>query len=397
MDSQWYLLIGLLVGMVIGAALGWLLHVVRYSRPGALETRLAREETRADILAAELERLHEEHEREEARDAASTRALLEPVNSTLAVLHQRVDSLMKEQTSANATFASQLSESMTTSREVLSTTHALRSALTSTGSRGTWGEVELERILEYAGMVKGVHYQTQTRVTSLGDDRKPGHSAVDTPVRVDKCESHLRPDVLVRLPDGAVIVIDAKAPLDSFLAAHAIPETDRAARTKRAELMAAHAKALRGHITALSGRDYSGYFPTSPQFVVLFVPSEAILAAALDVDPGLLEYAAGVGVILTSPTTLLAVLKSVGSLWSLAQVSDEAEKIRVLGRELASRLDIVVGYLNNLGKALDTASVNYNKAVRSMESRVLSTARKFNSLETPVRSTHLTADEGAGE
>lgn len=246
----------------------------------------------------------------------------------------------------------------------------MRGALQSNSARGNWGEIQLRRIIEAAGMLEHVDFAVQK---SSGNFTSPGQAG-----KSEKTNSKQRPDVLVHLPGNVHLPIDAKVPLTSYLQAQALPEIGTEAQKN--ELLAKHVKALRGHINELKKRNYPGDFPDSPQITVLFLPSEALLSQAVMADAVLLEDAMRAGVLLTSPSSLLALLKAVASVWSTAAINAEAKEIVELGRTLVERLAKMVEYLQKLGYHLGNSVELYNNAVASLESRVLVTARKFSAL-----------------
>lgn len=228
----------------------------------------------------------------------------------------------------------------------------LAGALRDNKVRGSWGEVQLRRVLEQAGMVAHADFVEQP-VVAAG-----GRSA--------------RPDVVVRLPNGRCVVIDAKAPLDAFLRASACEDEDA-----RAAQLADHARAVASHVGSLAARRYDELVDGSVDFVVLFVPGDAFLSAALDVRPDLFELAADQDVILASPGTLLAFLRGVACGWRERQVADEAAEVAALGRELHERLVVFAEHFGSVGTALGRAVTTYNQALGSMERRLLVTARRL--------------------
>jgi DNA recombination protein RmuC len=238
------------------------------------------------------------------------------------------------------------------------TTEALAGALRSGSTRGVWGETQLRRVVEAAGLTRYVDFDLQASVHS---DAGAG-----------------RPDMVVRLPGEKAIAIDAKVPLDAYLEASAIPFTatgDDAAR--RESLLRKHVKAVRSHVDALAKKQYWAGLSASPEFVVCFIPSEALLAAALEADPSLLEYAFGRRVALASPVNLWAVLKTVAFTWTQQNVSEEARTLFDLGNELYARLSTLSGHADDLRRAIERTIDSYNGLIGSLESRVLVTARRF--------------------
>lgn len=191
-----------------------------------------------------------------------------------------------------------------------------------------------------------------------------------------------RPDVTIHLPGQGFLALDAKAPMDAYLRACDIEEGGEMAEARRRSELVAHAKALRSHVDALASRDYARLLGSSPELVILFVPSEAALSAALRADASLLDDAMARGVALCSPVTLLAVARTCASAWSRTTINEQADDIIALGRDLYERLGVVAGHIENLGKSLAKSVDYYNKAVSSMENRLLSRARSVTALES---------------
>src|SRR5690606_35896871 len=251
--------------------------------------------------------------------------------------------------------------------ELRATTATLAGALRSGTARGQWGEVQLRRIVEAAGMLRHVDFLEQPTLASL-----PGAGP----------DAAGRPDVVVRLPEGKTLVIDAKVPFDSYLEASAITAVnDPAAADRRARLLAAHARALRSHVDALGARRYAEHLSGSPELVVMFVPAEGLLSAALEEDPALLEHAFRQGVAPAGPSSLFALLRTTASVWASASVTEDARRLLELGRTLYERLGTVAGHVGQLGRTLESAVQHYNRLVGSVESRLLVTARGFDGLD----------------
>ena len=233
-------------------------------------------------------------------------------------------------------------------------TQTLSTALRRPQVRGRWGELHLRRAVELAGLVDRCDFDEQVR---LADGAQ-------------------RPDLVVRLAGGRSVVVDAKVPLDAFLDATATDEPDL-----REAHLARHARQLRAHIELLGSKRYWRSLPETPEFVVLFLPAESFLAAGLEADASLIEYAAERGVVLASPTTLIALLRTVAHGWRHESLADQAREIHRMGRDLHERLRTMGTHLGKLGRALDTAVGAYNQTVGSWESRVLVAARRFEELD----------------
>ncbi|MCW2790928.1 MAG: hypothetical protein JWO76_26 [Nocardioides sp.] len=257
-------------------------------------------------------------------------------------------------------------------------TQSLSTALRKPQVRGRWGELHLRRAVELAGLVDRCDFSEQVR---LDDGAR-------------------RPDLVVNLVGGRRVVVDAKVPLDAYLDATSTDDDDE----HRAHLVR-HARQLRTHVDLLSSKAYWRSLDESPEFVVLFVPAESFLAAALETDNGLIEYAAARQVVLATPTTLIALLRTVAHGWGHEALADQAREIHRLGRDLYGRLASLSGHLDQVGRSLNAAVGHYNQAVGSLESRVLVSARRFkdlavtdDELPTPrqVESTSRSVDVGDG-
>lgn len=354
----------------LGAALGWL---AASSRAGASATARAEEaaalRARAAQADARAERLLEENEGliERSRADANILQALSPITQQLERVSAHVRSLETTAASQHSEMVTHMRREAQIGAELSTATASLNAALRSTTARGQWGEVQLRRIVEAAGMLEHVDVDIQ-----VASKRFAGGKGKD---------STLRPDAIIHLPGDGHLAIDAKAPMNSYLLAMEVPADDPGALKERTDLLDKHAKALRAHVDTLFKRNYPGDFPDSPQVTVLFLPSEALLAQATQADPTLLEYALGKGVVLASPSSLLAILRTVASVWSSAAASAEARDIVELGRTLVERISVVVGHLERLGRSLGQSVNHYNAAVSSIESRLLVSARSLSSLQ----------------
>jgi DNA recombination protein RmuC len=236
-------------------------------------------------------------------------------------------------------------------------TQSLSTALRRPQVRGRWGELHLRRAVEVAGLVDRCDFLEQVHLR-------------------DGAERTLRPDLVVRLAGGRSVVVDAKVPLDAFLDATSADDPDQ-----REAHLARHARQLHSHVELLGSKRYWRALPETPEFVVLFLPAESFLSAALEADGSLIEHAADRGVVLASPTTLIALLRTVAHGWRHESLADRAREIHALGRDLHERLGTMGGHLGKLGRSLDGAVAAYNQTVGSWESRVLVAARRFEELD----------------
>ena len=296
------------------------------------------------------------HERAQ-REQVVLRALA-PVQESLQTMSRKVEELERDRQSQYGSLAEQLRRASESDEALRATTESLAGALRSGATRGVWGETQLRRVVESAGLTRYVDFETQASVVS---DAGAG-----------------RPDMVVRLPGGKALAVDAKVPLDAYLEASAIPETAQGEQAAhRAQLLRKHVKAVRAHVDALAGKRYWSGLDSSPEFVVCFLPSESLLAAALDEDPSLLDYAFSRRVALASPVNLWAVLKTVAYTWTQQDVSTEARRLFELGNELYQRLGTLAAHTDDLRRAIERTVVSYNRFAGALESRVLVSARRF--------------------
>jgi len=317
-----------------------------------LEVRLEGEKDKKDLL----ENLSQEAIRQSTTSFLDVATLkLKPVEDALQRFHKEVNELEKSRTFAYASLMEQVKGLQSSQESLKNETKILGRSLRAPHVRGRWGEIQLKRVVEMAGMTAHVDFLEQTSFRDEGVLK--------------------RPDLLVNLPQGKQIVVDAKAPLQAYL-----ESLEAEGEEGRRERLKDHARQVKQHIQMLGSKNYWDKLETTPDFVVLFLPGETFFSGALEEDSTLIEYGMERRVLLATPTTLIALLKSVAYGWNQESLTRHAEEISGLGKLLYERLQLFSGHLDDVRKGLQKAVESYNKAISSFESRILVTGRKFEEL-----------------
>ena len=401
MDPLLTAALGLAVGLVLGAIVGLLVARLRQSSAGTdprtleaqheialaqlratefearakLESELAAINATAGALREQvaglkeqheelLERQRADHEAQKERERAESKVLqlLTPVQEHLRTMQAKVVDLEQQRQKQHGELAQQLKAATESEERLRSTAESLAAALKSNSTRGVWGETQLRNVVEAAGLIERVDFDVQSSVTT---DAGGG-----------------RPDMIVHLPGGKNIAVDAKVPFTAYLEASGIPVTatgEEGARRER--LIRDHVKALRGHVDALATKQYYAGLDASPELVIAFIPSESLVSSALEADPAIMDYAFSKRVALASPVTLWSVLKTVAFAWQQNVLTDEAKELFDVGKQLYARLSTLSEHVEKLGRTIERSVKDYNAFVGSLERQVLPSARRLNALD----------------
>jgi DNA recombination protein RmuC len=370
MDPILSLLLGLLLGVILGAIIGLLVARARSNSPAtiAVLSELKAEAAASDATAVALREqvehlLGQQRAAQQSRDA-DNRVLqaLSPVQETLRTMQQTVADLESQRSLQHGQLSEQLKNATESEERLRGTAESLASALRNNGTRGVWGETQLRNVVQAAGLVERVDFDVQHSVRS---DAGSG-----------------RPDMVIHLPGGKNIAVDAKVPFTAFLEASQIAVTATGEEGARREaLIKQHVRVVRGHIDTLASKAYWAGLDASPELVIAFIPSESLVASAMEADPSIMDYAFSRRVALASPVTLWSVLKTVAFSWQQDVLTDEAKNLFDLGKELYQRLSTLSEHADKLRRSIDSTVSSYNQFANSLESRVLVSARKLGALD----------------
>ena len=366
METFLFLIVGLVAGLVIGWLVGGrkktaadgsndlapLLNQAQVDLAGAQATVTA-----YSSQIAQLQAQIREGQENQAKENKLVNELA-PVKENLRQMQEAVGLMQKERTEQVTQLNEAIRQSLESDQQLRKQTESLANALGSNQIRGVWGEAQLRKLVELAGLLKHADFDEQATITTG------------------------RADMIINLPGGKTLAIDSKVPFNSYQEASKISQlAEGADKARREQLVKEHAKAVRGHIDTLAGKAYWTSLNASPDFVIAFIPSEALLSAALDADPAILEYAFGKNVALASPVSLFSVLKTINFIWRQNVDENQVRKMLEIGRELYERVNVVAGLADALGRSIKSTVGNYNKFVASFESRMLVSARKLNDLD----------------
>jgi len=358
----------LLIGLVVGAVAGYFIGSGRTKAQGSktFEADFAAANARAEVLQAQVTQLEAARVEREAKDAKENRLLQElaPVREQLGQMREAVTKMEADRIENLTELRDAIKANLESDELLRKQTQVLSTALSSNSVRGVWGEAQLRRLVELAGLLKHADFDEQATITAG------------------------RADMIINLPGGKQLAIDSKVPYNSYQEASQISElSEGAEKARRDALLKEHVKAVRKHIDDLATREYWNALNASPDFVVAFIPSESLLAASLEADPSILEYAFTKNVALASPVSLFSVLKTINYIWRQNVDESQVRQMLRLGKELYERVEVIADKADKLGRSILGSVKDYNAFISSFESRFLVTARKLNNLDENELST----------
>ena len=366
METFLFLIVGLVAGVVIGFLIGGRKKSAvadnseMASQLNQAQVELAGAKATVTAYASQINQLQAQIKENQDKQQQENKLVTElaPVKENLRQMQEAVGKMQQERTEQVTQLNEAIRQSLESDQQLRKQTESLANALSSNQVRGVWGEAQLRKLVELAGLLKHADFDEQATITTG------------------------RADMIINLPGGKTLAIDSKVPFNAYQEASKISElADGPEKARRDQLIKEHVKAVRGHIDELAKRSYWTSLNASPDFVIAFIPSEGLLSAALDSDPTILEYAFGKNVALASPVSLFSVLKTINFIWRQNVDENQVRTMIKLGHELYERVNVVAGLADELGSAIKSTVTKYNKFVGSFESRMLVSARKLNDLD----------------
>ncbi len=354
------ILIGLALGLAIGLVVGF--FVFRKKDAGSLEIELATAKANESALREQIASLQDQQEQARKREQEQNKVLQElaPVKDRLDQMQKIVSELERERTEQFTTIKEQLRSSHTAQQELQSTTRVLAGAMSNNQVRGQWGELTLRRLLEQTGMVKHVDFYEQ--YNSENSDGKT-----------------IKPDVVIHMPDGKYVAVDSKVPFNNYQRAFEISElSDDSELSRRDQLLKQSAKDVKARIDEISKKDYYSGLPESPEFTIMFMPSESLLSATLEAEPGLLEEAFEKRVAVVSPVSFYSAIKTISYAWRQQAAEETIQEVLDLGSKLYRTVRVVAEHAQKLGKELNSSVTAYNAFASSLERNMLTATRQVN-------------------
>ena len=354
------ILVGLALGLAIGLVVGF--FVFRKKDAGSLEIELATAKANESALREQIASMQDQQEQARKREQEQNRVLQElaPVKDRLDQMQKIVSELERERTEQFTTIKEQLRSSHTAQQELQNTTRVLAGAMSNNQVRGQWGELTLRRLLEQTGMVKHVDFYEQ--YNSENSDGKT-----------------IKPDVVIHMPDGKYVAVDSKVPFNNYQRAFEISElSDDSELSRRDQLLKQSAKDVKARIDEISKKDYYSGLPESPEFTIMFMPSESLLSATLEAEPGLLEEAFEKRVAVVSPVSFYSANKTISYAWRQQAAEETIQEVLDLGSKLYRTVRVVAEHAQKLGKELNSSVTAYNAFASSLERNMLTATRQVN-------------------
>ncbi len=357
----------MIVGTIIGAIISWLFLKEKLKRQDSINQegeKLHELSIKFQQMANEnfkittenfLKLAEENSKKQQQKSTHALGNLIDPINKTIEATNKQIDQIEKDRKQDYGNIGAQIKTMTEGNKSLSETTDNLVNALRKPEIRGSWGEIGLKRVAEYAGMIEHCDFLEQV------------HEKTDS--------SFIRPDMIIKLPEQRDLIVDAKTPIDAYLEATKCKD-----ELEKNKLLKKHSKNIRNHVRQLSGKEYWNQFPHSPEYVILYLNIEQILSVAISKDPELIDYALSRKIIIATPSSLTALLKSIAMGWKQFALTENAINIKNIAVELHSRLSVFSDHLDKLGGQLSSSVDNYNKAVGSYQRKILPSARKMEEL-----------------